>query len=103
MVQGRSKKYKWRQNQFLKQTFHLNRLLVKYNIEGIIDLLLRPGRMVYLNFLAGIARGFGIAVGLTLVSAIFLAALAKIASLNLPIISQFIARIVQLVNEQLPY
>jgi hypothetical protein len=76
---------------------------VKYNIEGIIDLLLKPRRLVYLNFLAGIARGFGIAIGLTLVSAIFLALLAKIASLNLPIISHFIARIVQLVNQELPY
>lgn len=103
MVQGGSRKQKWRQNQFLKQTLHLNRLLVKYNIEGIVDLLLRPGRLFYLNFVAGIARGFGIAIGLTVVSALFLALLAKIASLNLPIISQFIARIVQLVNQELPY
>ena len=102
-MRGGSKRDKWRQNKFLKQTFHLDRLLVKYNIEGIFDLLSRPGRLVYLNFLAGIARGFGIAVGLTLVSAIFLAILAKLASLNLPIISQFIAHIVQLVNEELPY
>ncbi|WP_331274069.1 DUF5665 domain-containing protein [Capillibacterium thermochitinicola] len=88
---------------FLRQVLLLNKLMVKYNIEGIFDLLSRPGRLVYLNFLAGIARGFGIAVGLTLVSALFLAILAKVASLNLPIISSFIARLVQLVNEQLPY
>ena len=77
--------------------------MVKYNIEGIFDLLSNPRRLVYLNFMAGIARGFGIAVGLTFVSAVFLAILAKIASLNLPIISSFIARLVYLVNEQLPY
>lgn len=81
----------------------LHKLMVKYNLEGIFDLLSRPGRLVYLNFMAGVARGFGIAVGLTIVSAIFLAILAKIASLNLPIISNFIARLVRLVNEQLPY
>jgi len=77
--------------------------MMKYNIGGICDLLSRPGRLIYLNFVAGMARGFGIAVGLTLVSALFLAILAKVASLNLPIISNFIARLVQLVNEQLPY
>ena len=92
-----------KKNGLLNQVLVLNRLMAKYNLEGIFDLLSRPGRLVYLNFLAGIARGFGIAVGLTLVSAAFLAILAKIASLNLPIISSFIARLVQLVNQQLPY
>lgn len=92
-----------RKNGLLNQILILNRLMLKYNLEGIFDLLSRPGRMVYLNFVAGIARGFGIAVGLTIVSAAFLAILAKIASLNLPIISSFIARLVQLVNQQLPY
>ncbi|NLY91068.1 MAG: hypothetical protein GX081_05615 [Firmicutes bacterium] len=92
-----------KKNGLLNQVLVLNRLMAKYNLEGIFDLLSRPGRLVYLNFLAGIARGFGIAVGLTIVSAAFLAILAKIASLNLPIISGFIARIVHLVNQQLPY
>lgn len=103
IVHDRLRVNKRRKNPFLNQVLLLNKLMVKYNIEGIFDLLSRPGRLVYLNFMAGMARGFGIAVGLTLVSAIFLAILAKVASLNLPIISNFIARIVRLVNEQLPY
>ena len=79
----------------------LNRLLIRYNIEGFVDLLSRPLRLVYLNFIAGMARGFGIAIGLTLISALFLSVLARLASLNLPLISNFIARIVRLVNQEL--
>ncbi|HHT49749.1 MAG TPA: hypothetical protein GXZ98_10725 [Firmicutes bacterium] len=100
---NKPRKNRQKNNGLIRQVLVLNRLMVKYNIEGIFDLLSRPGRLVYLNFLAGIARGFGIAVGLTLVSAVFLGILAKIASLNLPIISNYIARLVRLVNEQLPY
>ncbi|NLW60285.1 MAG: hypothetical protein GX073_08110 [Firmicutes bacterium] len=103
IVSNRFRVNKRWQNPFRSQVVLLHKLMVKYNLEGIFDLLSRPGRLVYLNFMAGVARGFGIAVGLTIVSAIFLAILAKIASLNLPIISNFIARLVRLVNEQLPY
>ncbi len=89
------------QNKLIAQVHLLNKVLMRYNIEGLVDLLSKPFRLVYLNFIAGIARGFGIAIGLTLITAVFLSVLAKIASLNLPIISNFIARIVRLVNEQL--
>ena len=51
--------------------------------------------------MAGLARGFGIAIGLTLITAIFISLLTKIANLNLPVISNFIARIVRLVEEEL--
>ena len=83
------------------QVVLLNRILMRYNIEGLADLLTKPLRLVYLNFIAGVARGFGIAIGLTIISAIFLSILARLASLNLPVISDFIARIVRLVNEEL--
>mgnify|MGYP000939405323 CR=1 FL=1 len=86
---------------FNNQIVLLNRLLMRYNIEGFVDLLSKPLRLVYLNFIAGMARGFGIAIGLSLISALFLSILARLASLNLPLISNFIARIVRLVNDEL--
>lgn len=88
-------------SKFNNQIVLLNRLLMRYNIEGFVDLLSKPLRLVYLNFIAGMARGFGIAIGLSLISALFLSILARLASLNLPLISNFIARIVRLVNDEL--
>ena len=56
-----------------------------------------PKRLLYLN-LAGISRGFGIAVGFTAVGAVFLYLLGKAASLNLPVIGHFIAEIARIVE-----
>lgn len=79
----------------------LSAALARSNVEAFADLWLRPRRMLWLNFLAGLARGFGIAVGLTIVAAVFLSFLGRLAALNLPVIGQFIAEIVRLVNAQL--
>lgn len=79
----------------------LARAAARANLTALAELWLRPRRMVWLNFVAGLARGFGIAVGLTLVAAIFLSVLGRLAALNLPLIGRFIAEIVRLVNAQL--
>ncbi len=75
--------------------------LSRANLEAFTDLWLRPRRMLWLNFLSGLARGFGIAVGLTLVAAAFLSILGRVAALNLPVIGRYIAELVQLVNSHL--
>ncbi len=75
--------------------------LARANLESFTDLWLRPRRMLWLNFLAGLARGFGIAIGLTLVAAAFLSILGRVAALHLPVIGRYIAEIVHLVNTQL--
>jgi len=85
----------------IHQVETLNRLLLKTNLHHLGEILASPVRLLYLNFLAGLARGFGIALGLTLLTAVFLAVMARIASLNLPLISRFIAEIIRLVEEQL--
>ena len=79
----------------------LNKLLIRSNIANWAELIQKPWRILWLNFLAGLARGFGIAVGLTLVTGIFLVFLTRLANMNLPVIGRFIAEIVQLVNDQL--
>ncbi|NLV91300.1 MAG: hypothetical protein GX030_02750 [Firmicutes bacterium] len=73
----------------------------KSSIAEFVALYRRPWRLFYFNFLAGIFRGFGIAVGFTFVGAIFVYALGKLASLNLPVIGHFIAQIARLVELEL--
>ena len=73
----------------------------KADIAQFVALYQRPGRLLYLNFVAGVARGFGIGVGFTAVSAVFLLVLARLAALRLPIIGQFIADIARIVQAEL--
>ncbi len=66
-----------------------------------VELLNKPWRLFYINFLSGVARGMGIAVGFTLLSAVVLIVLQRLVVLNLPGVSSFIAEIVRLVQLQL--
>ncbi|MEC9487976.1 MAG: DUF5665 domain-containing protein [Halanaerobium sp.] len=73
----------------------------KFGIAEYIELLRQPRKMIFLNFIYGMARGLGIAVGATVLGAVLLAILFKMGELNLPIIGQFIARIVRIVQTYL--
>lgn len=75
--------------------------LEKASIAEFIELYRKPKRLLYLNFLAGIVRGFGLAIGFTVVGAFFLYGLGKIASLNLPIVGEFVAEITRIVQHEL--
>jgi hypothetical protein len=75
--------------------------LERANLAEFMKLIQNPVRLIFLNFLAGLARGFGIAVGLTIIASLFIVFLTRLASLNLPIIGRFIADLVRIVNEQL--
>ncbi|NLM68853.1 MAG: hypothetical protein GX177_02495 [Firmicutes bacterium] len=73
----------------------------KASVAEYIELYRKPRRLVYLNFISGIARGFGLAVGFTAVGALFLYLLGRLAALNLPIVGEFIAEIARIVQEEL--
>ncbi len=73
----------------------------KLNIAEYVELVRDPRRMFLLNFLSGIGRGFGIAVGFTLLGAIVLVVLRHLVMLNLPHIGGFIAELVRIVQGRL--
>ncbi|HHV93273.1 MAG TPA: hypothetical protein GXX47_01910 [Firmicutes bacterium] len=85
----------------LKKLNQLLEALEKASIAEYVALFQNPKRLLYLNLLAGIFRGFGIAVGFTAVGAVFLYLLGKAAALNLPIIGHFIAEIARIVEAEL--
>jgi hypothetical protein len=64
------------------------------------ELLDNPRRLFMVNFMAGVARGLGMAVGFTVLAAVLLLILQRIVRLNLPIIGGFIAEIVRMVQQQ---
>jgi hypothetical protein len=80
---------------------HLERLvdrLEAMRVADYMELLQRPARLIFTNFVAGIARGLGIAIGASLVFALVLSFLKQLILLNIPGIGGFIADIVRFVE-----
>lgn len=75
--------------------------LERMKLAEYVELLNKPKRLLYINFISGLARGLGIAVGFTLLGALVLFILQRIVVLNLPLVSDFIATLVRLVQLQL--
>jgi len=67
-------------------------------IADYMDLLERPMKLIFINFIAGIARGLGIAIGATVFFAVIVNFLRQLILLNLPGIGGVIADIVHIVE-----
>ncbi len=80
----------------------LDKLITSLEEMGFDDYLARRhnrGRMLASNLALGIAKGLGTAVGFTILGAVLFLLLKRIATANLPIIGDFIARIVDIVEK----
>lgn len=76
-------------------TSYIERMRIKEYIETIQT----PVKLMYVNFLAGVFRGFGMAVGMTVLFALLVYLLHRLAAL--PVIGNFIAELVKIVTEEL--
>lgn len=73
----------------------------KTQIADYVALMNSPKRLFYLNVLSGVARGIGIAIGFTFFAATIVYLLQKLGALNLPIVGDYIADLVRIVQAQL--
>lgn len=76
-------------------------MMERSSVAELIELYRTPSRMLLLSFTSGVARGFGIAVGFTVIGALFLYLLGRLAMLNLPVIGEFVAEITRIVQGEL--
>lgn len=76
----------------------LAQAMEKMKIAEYVEYINDTRKMLAVNFLAGVARGLGMAVGFTILGALVVYLLQKLVLLNLPLIGDFIANIVRLVN-----
>ncbi|MBP2652909.1 MAG: hypothetical protein H6Q73_478 [Firmicutes bacterium] len=76
----------------------LVRHLESLRIADYMELLQRPSRLIFVNLVAGIARGLGIALGATLVFALVIELLRRLILLNIPGIGAFIAEVIRIVE-----
>lgn len=70
----------------------------KSKLNSYIEMLGKPRRWFLLNIWGGIGRGIGMAIGFTVLGAALFLILQQLVMLNLPIISEFIAEILDLVE-----
>lgn len=89
------------QNKIMQKLDELSRRIQGMSIAEYIEMIRSPGRMIMINFIAGLARGFGFAVGATFLGALFLLILFRLGQLNLPLIGKYIARIIKIVQTYL--
>jgi hypothetical protein len=73
----------------------------KAKIMEYVNLMEDPKRLLALNFVAGLARGLGIAVGFSILGAVAILILRRLVVLNLPVIGGFIAELIKLVNRSM--
>ena len=76
-------------------------MLERAKIGDYVAMMTKPKTMMFNNFIAGLARGFGMAIGFTILGAIALYFLRQSVFLNIPIIGNFIAEIVKIVQDNL--
>jgi len=77
---------------------YLISILEKGNFIELTYILGNKKEIIKRNILAGIFRGVGIGIGVTVITAILIIILRKIVTLNIPVIGEYIADIVDIVQ-----
>ena len=73
--------------------------LEKMRLAEYIAYLNRPGRLLWYNFLTGLVRGLGTALGAGALAGVAYLLLKRIVVLNLPVIGGFIAELSRYVQQ----
>ncbi|NJD03661.1 MAG: hypothetical protein FIA99_13950 [Ruminiclostridium sp.] len=84
-----------------KKLDHISLNMEKFKFVDYVYYIEHPRKMLFANFIGGLARGFGAAIGFTLLGAIALYLLRTVVMWKLPVIGQIITDIVNIVQENL--
>lgn len=76
-----------------------NKKILENRIIELAELLGNTKKLVAKNFISGLFKGFGISIGFSLLSAVLIYILQKIIRLNIPIISEYITDIIDIVEK----
>ncbi len=77
---------------------NLNNSLAKNKILELSEIIGNWKKLLWRNFLSGISKGVGVGIGFSIVTAIIIIILQRIITLNIPVISQYIADIIEIVQ-----
>ena len=100
---GRSSRKTPEEKQLGSLLKRLDGLVSALEAMGLDEYLARRNdrkRMLLSNLALGVAKGLGMAVGFTILGAVLFMLLKRVATANLPIIGEFIAQIVDIVEKK---
>lgn len=83
----------------IKKIDELIQILKEGNISEWMYIIGSKKEIIKRNLIAGIFRGVGIGIGVTIITAIIIILLQKIVKLNIPVIGEYIADIVEIVQK----
>lgn len=87
------------EEQLLEKLESLNYILNKNRVLDLIELTGNTKKYFIMNFLSGITKGIGAGIGFSIITALIIYLLQKIIKLNIPVISQYISDIIEIVQK----
>lgn len=81
-----------------KQIEELNKKIENNKIKEYVTLMGNTKKLLWKNFIAGIARGLGTGIGVTILGAIVLILLRRVVLLNIPVIGKYLKDILDIVE-----
>lgn len=88
-------------NMMNKKLDRISLNMEKFKLVDYVYYLEHPRKMLLANFIGGLARGFGVAVGFMLLGAVVIYILQIVVMWKLPLIGQFISEIVKIVQDNM--
>lgn len=86
-----------------KKVRDLSYVMERIHMDEYIRYLNNTKRIVFVNIISGLSRGVGTAIGFTVITAIILIVVRNLAMQNLPLIGDFIAELVKIVESKVGY
>ena len=86
------------ENKIFKEVRNLNKKLENNQLIEAMELLGNPKKLLVRNFASGLIKGIGIGIGISIITAILIYTAQRIITLNIPVISKYIADILEIVN-----
>ena len=80
----------------------IDKLAKKLEVKGVyeyVELMSNTKKLIWKNFVSGISKGIGIAIGFTVLGAIAIYILRQVVMLNLPVIGAFIRDIMEIIEQ----
>ncbi|MBP2644642.1 MAG: hypothetical protein H6Q75_82 [Firmicutes bacterium] len=85
-------------DELARQLDRLADRLEAMRLADYLALLQSPQKLIISNFIAGIFRGLGFALGTTIVFAIVVEMLRRIILVNIPVINEYLIDIIHLID-----
>ena len=83
-----------------KDIERLNDSLIKNRWIELSEIIGNWKKLIWRNFISGISKGVGIGIGVSIITAIIIITLQRIITLNIPVISNYIADIIEIIENK---